>query len=605
MSKRKRPINGSPINGPPIYGHEFYFNREQPFRTFYHFFDHEQKNILLAGFLYLFKHSPVWAIPVVTGNVINALSSAAAASDLADKSVDSIIINLIVLTILVFQNILTHTLFIYFLARAVREIEASLRLSIVRKLQQLAVTFHDRTNSGAIQSKVLRDVESVRNLIMLGMNAFIPAVVSFIFAFTLTLVKQPIISLVYLAAIPLIILLMRLFRGRLQKTNNLLRRNMEEMSADITGMIEMLPVTKAHGLEETEINRLERKFAYIHTNGLKLDTEGAIFGSMNWVGFQFLQVLCLAATVPLAIKGRIGPGDVVLFQGLFNSVLGAVSTILNIYPEISRGLEAINSIGDILEAPDIEENEGKERVCSVKGDIEFRNITFSYPGTALHALTGINIRVECGQCAAFVGESGSGKSTMMQLIMGLRRAERGQVLVDGRDMAGLDLRTYRHFISVVPQEVVLFPGSIRENIGYGLKGVSDDRIREAAAMANALEFIEKLPQGFETPIGERGTRLSGGQRQRIAIARALIRDPRILILDEATSALDVVSEKLVQDAITSLIRGRTAFIVAHRLSTIRNADMVVVLEGGRIVESGSYAELAGRGGQFSRLRAMS
>ncbi len=390
----------------------------------------------------------------------------------------------------------------------------------------------------------------------------------------------------------------------MQETNNTLRRSMEEMSADISGMIEMLPVTKAHGLEETEITRMEQKFAYIHSSGLKLDTVGAVFASLNWAGFQFLQVLCLAATVPLAMQGRIGPGDVVLFQGLFTSVLGAVSTILSVYPEFSRGIEAINSIGDILEASDVEENEDKEIVSSVKGDIVFQNITFSYPDTKLHALTDITFNAASGQCVAFVGESGSGKSTVMQLIMGLRRPEKGQVLIDGRNMAKLDLRTYRQFISVVPQEVILFAGSIRDNIGYGLKAVSEDQIHEAAAMANALEFIEKLPKGFDTLIGERGTKLSGGQRQRIAIARALIRDPRILILDEATSALDIVSEKLVQDALSSLIKGRTTFIVAHRLSTIRNADMVIVLDSGRIAEAGSYDELSKRSGPFAQMRAM-
>lgn len=553
---------------------------------------------------YLFKHSPVWVLPIVTGNVINALSVAAADSALIEKSIHSIIINLIVITVLVFQNILTHTAFIYFLAKAVREIEASLRLSIVRRIQQLSVAFHDKTNSGSIQSKILRDVESVRNLIMMGMNAFLPAAVSFIFAMVITLQKQPVISLVYVAAIPLALLLLKHFRGRMQKTNNTLRRDMEEMSADISGMIEMLPVTKAHGLEQTEITRLERRFAYIHTSGLKLDTIGAVFASMNWVGFQFLQVLCLAATVPFAMNGSIGPGDVVLFQGLFISVLGAVSTILNVYPEFSRGIEAINSIGDILEASDIEENEGKKAVSSVKGDIEFRNITFSYPETTLHALSDISFNAESGQCLAFVGESGSGKSTVMQLVMGLRRPDQGQVLIDGCDMAELDLRTYRHFISVVPQEVVLFAGSIKDNISYGLKGIDDSQIQRAASMANALEFIDKLPKGFDTLIGERGAKLSGGQRQRIAIARAIIRDPRILILDEATSALDVVSEKLVQDALSSLIKGRTTFIVAHRLSTIRNADKVFVLEGGRIAESGTYAKLSQQAGRFAQMQAM-
>ena len=485
------------------YGHEFHFNRDRPLRTFWHFFDNEQKNLFLAACCFLLKHSPVWAMPLVTGNIINALTNAAARPGDHAGDIRAIIINLVVLVVLVFQNIPTHTLFVYFIAKAVREIEAGLRLSIVRRIQQLSVAFHDRVNSGTIQSKVLRDVESVRGLIMMGMNAFLPAIVSFLFAFAITLTREPVVALVYVVSIPLAWFLMKLFRTRMKETNAVLRQDMERMSEDVTEMIEMLPVTKAHGLEETEIAKLEEKFAFVRNNGLKLDTVSAAFGAMNWVSFQFLQVVCLAVTVPFAITGRIGVGDVVLFQGLFNSVLGAVSTILNVYPEMARGIEAINSIGDILQDRDVEDNEGKEKVCAVAGDIRFENITFSYPGVRLHALSDLGFSVHEGECVAFVGESGSGKSTVMQLVMGLRRPQAGRIFLDGRDMAELDLRTYRHFISVVPQQVVLFSGSIRDNITYGLKTVPDERVREVAALANAAEFIEKLPQGYDTPIGER------------------------------------------------------------------------------------------------------
>ncbi len=586
------------------FSHEYYFNRKRPFRTFYHFFDHEQKNMCAAIVFFLIKHAPVWALPVVTGNIINALASSGSTPGNEAFYIHAIALNLSVMALLIFQNIPTHTLFIYFLAKSVRGIEAGLRLSIVRRIQQMSVSFHDRVNSGAIQSKVLRDVESVRNLIMLALNAFLPALVSFIVAFAITLDRQPLIALVYLAAIPLSLVLMRLFRGKMRETNSVLRQDMEQMTEDVTEMIQMIPVTKAHGLEEIEIEKLEKKFSFVRTNGLKLDTVSAVFGAMNWVSFQFLQVVCLAFTVPFALAGRIGVGDVVLFQGLFNSVLGAVATILNVYPDVARGFEAINSIADILESPDIDDNEGKLLVSKIRGDISFEGVTFSYPGIELHAVSDLTLEIRKGQCVAFVGESGSGKSTVMQLVMGIRRPDSGIIRIDGIDMATLDLRTYRQHISVVPQAVVLFSGSVRENITYGLKSVSDEQVREAARMANAGEFIEKLPQGFDTRIGEHGSKLSGGQRQRIAIARALIRDPRVLIFDEATSALDVVSEKLVQDAIDLMVSGRTTFIVAHRLSTIRNADLVVVLSQGRIVEAGPYAELASRGGAFASLKAL-
>ena len=235
--------------------------------------------------------------------------------------------------------------------------------------------------------------------------------------------------------------------------------------------------------------------------------------------------------------------------------------------------------------------------------IRFEQVSKTYPG-GFEALKNVSFRIKKGEMIFVAGHSGSGKSTVMQLVLGLRQPQAGTVTVDGIDLSTVDLRSYRQFISVVPQSVVLFSGSVLQNISYGLPHVTEAQVREAARLANALEFIEKLPDGFHTMLGESGARLSGGQRQRIAIARALIRDPHILIFDEATSALDVVSEKLVQEAIDTVIRGRTCFIVAHRLSTVRNVDRIFVLKDGRIIEEGSYDALVAAGGDFARLRAL-
>ena len=585
----------------PFLSHEFYFSKRHPLKTFYHFFDREQKNLVLSGLFFIIKHSPVWAMPVIMANIINALSSGVSNPEMSSEAVRQIIINLIIITVLALQNIPNQSFFIYFLAKAVREIEGSLRISLVRKLQQLSLAFHDRTHSGAIQSKILRDVESIRNLIMIGMSNLLPAVVTFIFAFTMTLLKEPWISLLFLLSIPLAVILIKVFRGRMKDTNAVLRQDMERMNAQLSEMIEMIPVTKAHGLEETELGRLEKQFSVIQVNGLKLDVISALFGAINWVGFQLLQILCLAFTITFALQGRISIGDVVLFQGLYGSVLNAVSSILNIYPDLERGLEAITSVGEVLTDEETEENEGKEIVTEVQGSIEFRNVYFSYPNTNKHAIEDFSLSIQSGQSVAFVGPSGSGKSTLMQLVLGLRRPQQGQILLDGRDLMTLDMRTFRTFVSIVPQSVILFSGSIRENITYGLREYTENQVIEAARKANALEFIQALPQGFDTTIGEYGGKLSGGQRQRIAIARALIRNPKILILDEATSALDMESERQVQIAIEQAMQDRTTLIVAHRLSTIRNADIIVVLDRGTIAEIGSYRQLILNNGPFNRL----
>jgi ATP-binding cassette subfamily B protein len=280
-----------------------------------------------------------------------------------------------------------------------------------------------------------------------------------------------------------------------------------------------------------------------------------------------------------------------------------VTTLLTLTPQIGKGLESVRSIGEVLQAPDLEQNDGKAEVTGVLGRFEFRDVTLTYPDSDRPSLEGFDLEVRPGETIALVGGSGAGKSTVLNLVIGFLRPTGGRILLDGADMETLDLRDYRSFLSVVPQESILFEGSVRDNVTYGMADVPDDRVRAALRDANATEFIDRMPQGLDTVVGERGARLSGGQKQRLAIARALIRDPRVLVLDEATSALDSRSEALVQQALGRLVRGRTVFVVAHRLSTIRTADRIVVMDEGRIVEIGSHAELLRRGGAYAGLQA--
>ncbi len=577
---------------------EYFYDKHRPLATFYHLFDNEQKNLTLATLFLVIKHSPVWILPIAIANVVNILVSG------DPGPFPGIITNLVVMTVFILQNIATHTLYVRFFAISSREIEARLRTALIQRLQQLSIAFHDTYRSGTIQSKVLRDVDSILNMITQIFSNVILAVITVVFAFVVTLARKPELSLLFVVLVPAAVALMYVFRNRMQINNTELRLSIERMSARISEMIEMIPITRAHALEKVEMKSMGAQMESVKKRGVRLDVVNAVFGATSWAVFQTFQLACLGITAVLALAKTIPVGDVVLYQSFFSQITGAVNLVLAIYPQVTRGYDAFVSLGDILESPDVEHNEGKLRIARVRGEFSFERVSFAYPNTKSHAVNDFSLSVKAGESIAVVGESGSGKSTLMQLLIGFRRPRAGRILLDGTDMQEIDLRDYRRHLSVVPQNTILFSGTIRENISYGLKNVTDRQIFDAINAANAYEFISALPEGLETQLGERGAKLSGGQKQRIAIARAVIRDPAVLLFDEATSSLDVLSEKLVQDALMKLIRGRTTFIVAHRLSTIRNVDRIVVMKKGNAVEIGTFSQLMEKKTEFAKLKSL-
>ncbi len=577
---------------------EFKYSSAHPFKTLYYLLEGNKLKMLLAMLVFIIKHSPVWIAPVITANIINIVSYP------SKYSLHGLWINGIIMLIVTLQNIPTNTLCIRLISKSIRHLEAKLRASIIRRIHQLSIAFHKGYRSGRLQAKILRDVEVVERLYRYLILLIFQAVLNISVAFFLTLRREPLVVLFYLITVPLAIVIIHSFRGKIKKRNKEFRRGVEMMSASVSEMIELIPVTRAHAMEDMEIEKMNFYLENIKTKGLRLDVLNALFGATAWVTFRVFQLLCLITTGYMAYIGRVPIGDVVMYQSFFVMIVESVNMILNMYPEISKGFESINSIGEVLECPDIEQNEGKKPVDEVKGDFTFERVNFAYNSLNKKAIKDFSLDVKTGECIAFVGESGAGKSTIMNLIIGFYRSTKGRILLDGRDMNELDLRSYRRYLAVVPQDTILFSGSVRDNIAYGIKNVSQEKLLEAIQMANAAEFIEKLPHGLDTLLGEHGGKLSGGQRQRIAIARAFIRNPKVIIFDEATSSLDVISEMLIQQAMQRLAKNRTTFIVSHRLSTIRNADRIVVLKNGECIEMGTFEELMSRKGEFFRLKSL-
>ena len=557
------------------------------------------RGFLLSMFLFMVKHCPTWIVPIVTANVINL------ANDPENNTLSALILNGVVLCILIVQNIFTHTLYVKYSSRILRNIGAGFRNSLIRKLQNLSITYHKELESGKLQSKFIRDTETIENFLNQLMMNLMPCIITLIVTIAITVSKSLIVTAFFVILVPLNILVVSLFRKKMRQSNRMFRSEVENISSKISSMIEMIPVTKAHGLENVEIENLESNIKQLRGSGLTLDKFNAFFNSTAWVVSMISSAICLTFTGILAYLGKMNVGDIVMFQTYFTTITSNVQALLNIYPEFLKGMESIRSVSEIMISDNIEHNDNKIKLRYVHGTVQFENVSYKYPDSDEYVIKHFSLDVEQGECVAFVGASGSGKSTIMNMIIGFLMPTDGALKIDGKPIEALNLQDYRHFVSVVPQNCILFKGTIRENITYGMRHVSEEQIQRVLDLANIREFVDKLPEGLETQVGEHGGNLSGGQKQRISIARALIRDPKIIILDEATSALDNISEYHVQKAMSSLIKDRTTFIVAHRLSTIRDADKIVVMENGEAVEVGTYTELMEKQGKFFELKTLS
>lgn len=597
LSKKSLDIEGSLAETEETFIDSYGKHEQKPLRILLSLYKGHYLQLVLSGIFFALKHACVWYLPVVTAGVINI------ASGTSDGGLKGILFYISIEIALVLINMPANYLYVHFRSLAIRNMEAGLRGALVRKLQQLSITYHKEMQSGRLQSKIMRDVEAIETLSQQLFTNILTILLNLIVAFAVTGMRSRTVLVFFVICGPVAALTMVAFKNQIKRTNSTFRKEMETTSAKVMEMVELIPVTRAHALEDEEIDKMENQLSSVSKSGYRLDIVQANFGAVGWCVFQVFQVLCLGFTGYLAFHGQTTVGDITLYQTYFSTIVNQISSFINLLPIISKGLESVNSVGEVLLANDIENNKGKTKIKSVRGEFDFQDLCFAYDSSK-PVLNHLNLHVAQGETIALVGESGAGKSTVLNMVIGFNKPDSGRILLDGIDMNTINLHTYRQHIAVVPQTSILFSGTIRDNITYGMDNVSQKKLDEVIDAANLRSFIDGLPDGINTVVGEHGGKLSGGQRQRISIARALIRDPDIIILDEATSALDSISEKEIQEALNNLTKGRTTFIVAHRLSTIKGADKIAVIREGHCAEYGSYDELMALKGEFYEMRKL-
>lgn len=477
-----------------------------------------------------------------------------------------------------------------------RRVIERIRLDAFSRLMLFPVSFFDANSAGMVTSKLTFNVEQVGNVSTKVVVSLVRDSLTILGMIGYMLYLNWRLTMVFAVMTPLIVWYLRKTTPRIRAAGKMAQESVGDMTRILEESVSGQRVVKIFGGEEYENHRFAQAAGVNRRMFIRL---GRISG-MNSMVVELISAAGLAWVVYYSV-GKFSAGEFAAFIGAILMLISPVKALTRMNEEIQVGLTAANSVFGLMDALP-ETNEGSRELQRTRGEIEFRDVCLRYEGAKRNALSHVSLKVNPGEKVALVGRSGGGKSSLVSLLPRFYDLRQGQVLVDGQDTREFTLPSLRAQFALVSQDVVLFNDSVRNNIAYGaLRQVSDEEIVAAAKAAHAWEFIQQLPQGLESEIGDRGVRLSGGQRQRLAIARAILKDAPILLLDEATSALDTESEQHVQAALDGLMQNRTTLIIAHRLSTIENADRILVMEQGAIVESGSHAELLALGGHYAKL----
>ncbi len=476
-----------------------------------------------------------------------------------------------------------------------------LRVAVFRHLQYLSMKFFDRQRSGELISRVNNDTQRLQQVLGSQLANLVVAPVTVLFAFGLMLEKSWRLTMLTIAVAPLVYLVTRFLGKWVRRYSYMVQSRLADLTSAVEEGFGLIRVIKIFGMEKTAIRRFSGCASGVVQGELRQARVRAVSGmlTMTLVSLALCGALVFGAYEIAA--GHLTPGRLMTFVLLMQLAGTNISQLTRLRLALDRAEAAALRVADMLEfETDVRDAPDAIELEQIVGEVGFVNVCFSYNDSA-PVLLDFDLMIKPGETVALVGPSGAGKTTVGNLVPRLYDVDSGAVSVDGHDVRDVTQASLRSFMGFVPQETLLFGGTARENIAFSRPNATDEEIIAAAKAANAHDFIEALPEGYDTPVGERGVNLSGGQCQRIAIARALLRDPRILILDEATSSLDRESEMAIHHALNTLLHGRTAIIIAHRLSTIRDADRIVVLDGGRIVQQGTHDQLLAQEGLYRRL----